>query len=284
VNKNLKKIIGIIFAIGMFSVILPTTNLDLMTTKAYADHDDEELDNVYLKSITLSSGDIDFAKRTYSYDVNVSEDCDEITIGAKPNCDSDEYENHKVKIDGTKVDSDDKFKRDVSLNKGENTIEIKVEDDEDNQRIYILNITRGGIINTNDLNTNDSDSDNAEIIIKSNQWIQVNGKWQYNDETGNSVKNAWVENYFLQEDGYMATGWLNYNGKWYYLGSDGTRKTGWQYVDGEWYYLDSQGKIETGWIKDASGKYYYLNSDGSMARNTTIDGYKLGDNGAWIIK
>jgi glucan-binding YG repeat protein len=104
----------------------------------------------------------------------------------------------------------------------------------------------------------------------------------YKDSTGNSVKNTWVQNYFVQADGNMATGWLNNNGKWYYLGDDGARKTGWQLVNGNWYYLDSQGTMQVGWIKDISnGKYYYLNNDGSMAYNTTIGEYKLGSDGAW---
>ena len=38
----------------------------------------------------------------------------------------------------------------------------------------------------------------------------------------------------------------------------------------------------TGWIKDANGKWYYLYSTGVMASNTTISGYKIGSNGAWI--
>lgn len=79
----------------------------------------------------------------------------------------------------------------------------------------------------------------------------------------------------------MATGWLNYGGCWYYLGSDGAKRTGWQWVGGNWYYLDSQGKVQTGWIKDWNGKYYYLNTYGAMVYNTTIDGYRLGADGAW---
>ena len=39
--------------------------------------------------------------------------------------------------------------------------------------------------------------------------------------------------------------------------------------------------MKTGWV-EVSGKWYYLNSDGSMAANTTISGYKLGLDGAWI--
>ena len=37
----------------------------------------------------------------------------------------------------------------------------------------------------------------------------------------------------------------------------------------------------TGWQKIA-GKWYYFYSDGAMAANTTIGGYRLGMDGAWI--
>ena len=103
--------------------------------------------------------------------------------------------------------------------------------------------------------------------MKASQWVQVNGVWQYNDAIGNPIKNSWFadrnygKTYYLQANGNMATGWLSNNGKWYYLGMDGA--------------------MRTGWILDGS-KYYYLNSDGSMASNTTISGYKLGADGAWI--
>ena len=49
-----------------------------------------------------------------------------------------------------------------------------------------------------------------------------------------------------------------------------------------WYYLDEMGNMKTGWIQDGSGKYYYLYPSGAMAYNTTIGGYKLGSDGAWI--
>ncbi|MZK53453.1 N-acetylmuramoyl-L-alanine amidase family protein [Clostridium beijerinckii] len=241
------------------------------------DDDDEDSDNVYLSSITLMGGNIDFSKKVYTYDVQVPEDLSKITIRARPDCDSGKYDDYKVKINGVKVDKDDKFKDDVSLNKGKNVIDIKVEDDDDNERVYTLNITRG----KDNSNNNSKSSEQAEVT-KTSQWVQVDGKWQYKDSTGNSVKNTWVQNYFVQADGNMATGWLNNNGKWYYLGDDGARKTGWQLVNGNWYYLDSQGTMQVGWIRDINnGKYYYLNNDGSMAYNTTIGEYKLGSDGAW---
>lgn len=56
---------------------------------------------------------------------------------------------------------------------------------------------------------------------------------------------------------------------------------GWEKVDGQWYYYDANGQKKTGWIQDG-GQWYYLNNDGSMAKDTTIDGYTLGSNGAWV--
>lgn len=172
------------------------------------------------------------------------------------------------------------------MKKGENKIKIELEDGDD-ERVYTLIINRGGTSSTTGSTTNTasgspSGATDVSATVK-NKWVQVGGNWQYKDAAGNTVKNTWVQNYFVQADGNMATGWLNYSGKWYYLGSDGARKTGWQQAGGKWYYLDSEGAMQTGWVRDlGSGKYYYLNSDGSMAYNTMIGKYKLGSDGAWI--
>jgi len=234
-------------------------------------NDDGEQSNVYLESISLSSGDISFLKKTYTYDVNVAEDIDKVTIGARPDCNSSEYDDYKVRIAGTKVDQDDKFKDTVSLNKGKNSIEITVEDDRDNMKTYMLNITRGSSFTTTSSTlvtgtvTNEPTSNETKVAVDNNgKWININGVWKYNDSIGNAVKNSWVQNYYVQDDGSMATGWLNYDRNWYYLGIDGSKKTGWQLVNGLWYYLDSvEGKMQTGWIKDIDEKYYFLNNDGA---------------------
>lgn len=110
--------------------------------------------------------------------------------------------------------------------------------------------------------------------IKVDGWQLIDGKWYY------------FRNYKLYYDG-----WLNDNGDWYYLNdktnspSDGlgVMKTGWLNNNGTWYYLKSNGAMATGWLKDNNGNWYYLNRDGSMAKNITVDGYKLGNDGAWII-
>lgn len=50
--------------------------------------------------------------------------------------------------------------------------------------------------------------------------------------------------------------------------------TGWWYTEGN--------SWSTGW-RQINGSWYYFNSDGYMAHDTTIGGYKLDSNGAWII-
>jgi glucan-binding YG repeat protein len=96
-------------------------------------------------------------------------------------------------------------------------------------------------------------------------WVQAaNGTWTYN-----------------KADGTKATGWLNDGGVWYYLKADGVMATGWVQDGATWYFLKSSGAMATGWLND-NGTWYYLNASGAMLANTTVDGYVLGANGAWV--
>ncbi|WP_341478087.1 cadherin-like beta sandwich domain-containing protein [Clostridium chromiireducens] len=117
-----------------------------------------------------------------------------VTIKAVP---EDDY---IVKIDNEDVDEDNNYKTTVDLNKGENKIKVEIEDGNYNHREYNLRINRGGL----PLGINISEGNNASTV-RYNQWIWVNGRWQYNDATG----------------------------KWYYLGMDG----------GRCYYLYSDGSM-----------------------------------------
>ena len=59
-------------------------------------------------------------------------------------------------------------------------------------------------------------------------------------------------------------------------------QTGWLKDTNEnWYYLHSSGAMATGWVNN-NGTWYYCDNSGKMLSNTTIDGYRLGSNGAWI--
>ena len=131
-----------------------------------------------------------------------------------------------------------------------------------------------------------STDEDKEETVKAG-WVQnSDGTWCYFNNDGSQVKGQWLNLggvwYYIKADGIMATGWYNDNGTWYYLQSNGAMKTGWLNDNGTWYYLQSNGAMKTGWLHDTDGNWYYLQSNGAMAKNTTIDGYRLGSNGAWI--
>lgn len=108
-------------------------------------------------------------------------------------------------------------------------------------------------------------------------WQRDNKGWWIKNSDGSYPRNEWklVNNswYFFDSQGYMFTGWLNISGSWYFLNTDegsnnGKMVTGWRAVSGKWYYLST--------ATDGSG--------GKMLLNTTIDGYRLGADGAWVIQ
>ncbi len=76
--------------------------------------------------------------------------------------------------------------------------------------------------------------------------------------------------------------WTQSNGVYYFKDNSGNIQKGWVKDAGNWYYLDpSTGAMKTGWIQDG-GNWYYCWSNGQMAVNTTVGGYRLGSNGAWV--
>jgi hypothetical protein len=115
-------------------------------------------------------------------------------------------------------------------------------------------------------------------------WLQSGSKWYYLAPSGEMktgwllVKNKW---YFLDQSGAMQTGWLQNGGKWYYLAPSGEMKTGWLDFAGKKYYLANSGSMVIGWL-EIDGKWYYFSPNGLMAADTSINGYKLGQDGAWI--
>ncbi|WP_291703524.1 cadherin-like beta sandwich domain-containing protein [Clostridium sp.] len=203
----------------------------------------EEEKQIYLDSISLSKGDIDFSKEETSYNINVPSDVKDVSIKAVP-----EDTDYDVEIDGITAYEDKNYKRTVSLENGDNKVEIKIQDDDEHEKIYTLHINKGAISTST-----------------TNGWILNNGQWSYINEKGNKE-----------------TSWKQIKGIWYFLDSNGIMKTGWQNVNGQWYYLDLTGAMKTGWIKNSDGKWYYLYDSGAMAKNTVISGYQLDSNGVWI--
>lgn len=106
-------------------------------------------------------------------------------------------------------------------------------------------------------------------------WQRVGGAWYYLDPMNNNqmmeggwhvIGGAW---YYMHDNGVMATRWLNLGGEWYFLAGDGAMRTGWQWVDNNWYYFYTENDPHGG-------------THGMMARNTTIDGYRLQGNGVML--
>ena len=270
---------------------------------------EEDKDYAYLRSIYLSDGNIDFSKKETSYNVNVDENVTEILVRATPEEDDD-----LVEINDSSVIEDDNYEKTISLDKGNNTIKIYVENDDDDIT-YTLNVYRGKVAATTTTATATSSTTGAQNftiqsdIQKYNAWQRVDGKWKYIDGTGEALKNQWWFdkatgiNYYLKEDGYRATGWLNNNNNWYYLNENGEMKAGWVNVDKNWYYLnksgamemgwledsaenwyylDNSGAMKTGWVENSDGKWYYLDSTGKMITNSTVSGYSLDSNGVLV--
>ena len=77
-------------------------------------------------------------------------------------------------------------------------------------------------------------------------------------------------------------GWVNTTAGWTFYDVTGTQMVGkWINDNGVWYMIKTDGIMVAGWYND-NGTWYYLNANGAMAANTTVDGYVLGANGAWI--
>lgn len=128
----------------------------------------------------------------------------------------------------------------------------------------------------------------ADTEVK-NKWILDNSNYYYVNNTGYMEKNSWQwidgNCYNFNQSGLMENNnWVWDQGKCYYLKPNGVMQVNsWAQCNGKWYYLAMDGSMQKGWIT-ANGKEYYLYKDGSMALNTTIDGKKIGSDGAVIKK
>ncbi len=125
----------------------------------------------------------------------------------------------------------------------------------------------------------------AKPVAPTTGWKQENGMWYFYNTDG-SMATGWVQVngswYYLNSNGSMVTGWVQVNGSWYYLNSNGSMETGWLQNNGSWYYLNSNGSMKANQWFQVGGKWYYVNATGELAVNTSIDGYRVNDNGEWV--
>ncbi|WP_252237945.1 N-acetylmuramoyl-L-alanine amidase family protein [Clostridium sp. VAP51] len=130
----------------------------------------------------------------------------------------------------------------------------------------------------------DKEEEKPEVEVKAGWKQAADGTWTYFKEDKTKAT-GWFQDganwYLADEAGIMQTGWKTVNGTWYYLDGSGAMKTGWIIDNGTWYYADGSGAMQTGWIID-NGTWYFCDGSGKMLANTTVNGYVLGANGAWV--
>ena len=284
---------------------LPKSVASYEISDAYDCDDADDAYDVFNGSDKYSSSDIKFVSQKgtlYAVQVNATdnEDADEMRVTKfkmkKEKVDSDNSD-ISSKLDVQILEKDDDEEQDIvrgfdsisvdvdgniwALDKGK---VIKFEDLEakevytcdrsltnidvyDSENLIIWDGTDDGDVFTvlqagvKAVDDEDSDSDTDKSGWDKNS----DGTWSYYTD-GEIVKEQWIQ-----------------DGNWYYLKEDGIMATGWIQLGGNWYYLNESGAMATGWLQNTDGNWYYLNPQtGVMATNTTIDGYVLGANGAWI--
>ena len=110
------------------------------------------------------------------------------------------------------------------------------------------------------------------------RWILQNGKYWYRHQDGSYTKNNFEKIngkwYLFDLNGYMLTGWQNFDNERYYFDGSGAMSSN------VWignYYLGSNGKmVKNKWVGN-----YYLGSDGKMATNRWVGKYYVDANGLW---
>lgn len=136
-------------------------------------------------------------------------------------------------------------------------------------------------------------------LLKTNSWVETNGKWYYVRDDGSMATNCFIDGYPIDMFGAWISdgGWKKDDkGWWFSYGEGKGYPIEWKSFDDPLYdaydyknltdgttkyFFGRDGYMKTGWIQYDS-KWYYLKDDGSMATNTTVDGYVIGDDGASI--
>ena len=115
-------------------------------------------------------------------------------------------------------------------------------------------------------------------------WVKDNLGWKY--EVNSKLVTGWVQDngkwYFFGQDNLMKKWWVKDGNTWYFLNGAGEMQTGWLQDNGKWYFLEASGAMKASQWFEVSGKWYYVDGSGALAVNTTVGGYTVDANGAWV--
>ena len=90
-----------------------------------------------------------------------------------------------------------------------------------------------------------------------------------------------------KDRGKMIRGFRYVTDAWFFFNGNGQMATDFKEINNNTYYFETtkdrnEGKMATGW-KKIGEKWYYFAFNGIMLKNqTTPDGYRVGQDGAWI--
>ncbi|MFK9094150.1 Ig-like domain-containing protein [Bacillus salipaludis] len=155
-------------------------------------------------------------------------------------------------------------------------------------------------------------------VLKTNDWVQTDGKWYFLGSKGSMLTNEWVlsggkwyyvgmfgvmstntwistngKRYFVDVQGVMTTNaWVSLGGNWYYVAANGAMVTNtWVRTNGKWYFLDTTGVMKTNaWVL-TNGKWYFVDANGVMKTNAWVQSsgkwYFMNGNGelqtGWVL-
>ena len=117
------------YGVNTFKINVVAENGDTKIYTLNITRKDDRSDNNYLKSLSLSKGSLKFKKETTTYNIEVENDVEKIKVSAT--------------LDHNKASFVENFgPREVSLNLGNNTVYIKVQNERGELKTYTININR----------------------------------------------------------------------------------------------------------------------------------------------
>lgn len=117
---------------------------------------------------------------------------------------------------------------------------------------YIEFLENGGIIDTQNSGPGAEGSGQTTSttgVVYTAGWVLDDGGWWYRNTDGTYPVNTWFQDtangkwYYLNEQGYMVTGWIDWNGNRYYCGEDGAMYSGDCTIDGVSCQFDQSGAL-----------------------------------------
>ena len=115
----------------------------------------------------------------------------------------------------------------------------------------------------------------AARTVKKGKWIKTQKGRRYRYANKKFAKNVWIKVgkyiYRIDENGYMETGWIKFEGQSYYAAKNGRilRKSWLTSGKAKYFFRQNGTCAKKKWLK-ISGKYYYFKANGKMARNRMV--------------